>query len=1511
MAKRKGKSNGDDPMGPEPTTQTDRQAMPVDAEETPRLGFPVVGIGASAGGLEAMTQFITAMRPDSGMAFVFIQHLPPERESMMADILAHKTEMVVQQVEEGMEVKPDHVYVIRPGHVLTIEEGRFHLGRQLGKRSANRPVDDFLRSLAQEQRERGIAIILSGMGSNGSAGAQAIKAVGGLCIAQDPETAQFPWMPRHLIDQGYADYILRPSDMAEVLLQYAGHPYARDDHRESSRNIKHVENHIREVLAILRTRTRQDFNGYKKPTVLRRIQRRMGLTRMTDMGEYGRMLRQSPSEVRALADDLLIHVTGFFRDGEAWEALREQVIAPLVARRGAESEIRCWVTACSSGEEAYSLAMMLVEESERTRKPLGIKVFATDMSDRQLSHARGGLYPGGIESEIDTQRLERFFDKEDGLYRVKQYLRECVVFAPQNVLSDPPFSRLDIISCRNLLIYLEPEVQQRVLGLLHFGLREGGTLFLGSSETIGGAEEMYELIDKRARLYRRVGPTRHGQLDFPVPHALRGMVTGEAPPSAAAEDPARTMERRHGAGRPSIALMTQRTLLEQHVGAAVAIDCDNRVLYFHGNTRPFLEQPAGEPTRDLMMMVREGLRGSVRMAVHRSAAEQRAVTVLDGWLEIGEGMHARVSVTASPVGSDDPNQPEYFVVSFEQLDEYRGSAASIPGGDGGIESVAETEAELRRMRDELQTTIEELQTSNEELKASHEEVTSINEELQSSNEELETSKEEMQSLNEELTTVNSQLQVKMEELQNASNDLSALLHSTDVAIVFLDRGSRIRKFTPATRGLFDLITTDIGRPLSDLRRKFEDTYLDEDVRSVLERLVPVEREVAAEDGRHYARKVLPYRTVDNRIDGVVITFHDVTDRKRAASELDEARHYAQSIVKTMYEPLIVLNSDLTVRSANPAFYRNFQVNEAETIGRLIYDLGNGQWNIPSLREALEEVLPASKVFNDYKVVHEFESIGRRVMLLNGRQLDQVQLILLGIRDVTEPHDAESPLSAREKRLQEANIAGIGIITFDLSTGALIDANESFLAMTGYTREQVTSRSLTWRTMTPPEYVKVSEEQLKSLAETGRIGPYEKDYIRADGSRARMLFSGAAVADGTVVEYCVALARGSADHVHASEERFRLVVEDVKDYGIFTADVDGTISSWNPGAQRIFEYAEAEVIGRNADILFTPEDREAGEHVKELETARREGRASDDRWQLRKSGERFWASGVTSAMHDAAGNVIGFIKILRDDTSRKALEEQLRHSNEALEQRVNDRTRILAAHQNQLRSLVAELGRSEIRQRRLLATELHDNLAQLLAVCKMRVSAIEAQSPPQSPARQEAAAVKESLGEAIGYTRSLMSDLRPDVLDEHDLKAAMEWIAQRMPKYGLKVIVHDDDEPKPLSEDMLGLVFQSVRELLWNVVKHAKTSHAIIILERPDGEVQISVSDKGVGFDPASRKGAPGDGGFGLFNIAERLDLSGGKMEIESSRGRGTRVTLIIPIDHDRDQKTRHSDLPPV
>jgi two-component system CheB/CheR fusion protein len=984
----------------QPDAEEDRRAEPVDSEQPPRLPFPVVGMGASAGGLEAFSEFFRVMRPDSGMAFVLIQHLPPERDSMMVDILSKRTTMTVQQVEDGMAVEPDHVYVIRPGRTLTIKDGRLRLGEPLEQPVHRRPVDDFFRSLAAEQRERAICISMSGMGSNGAAGARSVKAVGGVCIAQDPESAKFPSMPRSLIESGVADFVLRPQDMPDVLLRYAGHPYA-SGRRGAEAVLRREGQQFNEVLTILRARTRHDFSGYKKPTVLRRIQRRMGLNQVTKLADYARMMRQSSTEVTALADDLMIHVTGFFRDPEAWESLRVRVIEPLVAERDPEASIRCWVTACSTGEEAYTLAILLTEAAEAAAKRLDIKIFATDTAERTVSEARAGVYPGGIETDVSAQRLERFFDRDDSVYRVKQELRELVVFAPQNLLHDPPFSRLDICTCRNLMIYLEPAIQRRVLALLHFGLRENGALFLGTSETVSGTETLFEPVDKRWRIYRRVGPTRHEALDFPIPASLGG-------PS----------DRERGEGRlvarASVSAITNKVLLEHHTPAAVTVDRQQRIVYFHGNTDPFLSHPRGEPTRDLLVVARDGVRAALRAALHKAIVENTQVSVRDGIIETDQGRQ-RVGITAVPL--DPKRSPGYYLVCFEVHPEL----APLPTTDPGAAPVdhRRLEEELQRARDELQSSVEELQSSNEELKASNEEVTSVNEELQSTNEELETSKEEMQSLNEELTTVNNQLQAKMEELEGTTNDLSSLLSSTDIAVIFLDASFRIRRFTPAVRDLMELIPSDTGRPLSDLALKFADAELLPDARVVLGKLVPVEREIASESGRWYLRRVLPYRTPENHIEGVVITFVDITARKHAEDGLRSGQERLRRVVHSDTVGIAFFDATGRISDSNETFLRMVGYTRAELeSGQVRWDrLTPPEWMARTL-EAME-AFKAEGRFAPFEQQYFRKDGSRWWGLFTGSKIAEGAEGVFYVIDVSQSKQAETERAQLLKSEQEA------------------------------------------------------------------------------------------------------------------------------------------------------------------------------------------------------------------------------------------------------------------------------------------------------------------------------------------------------------------------------------------------------------------------------------------------------------------------------------------------------------
>ena len=942
------------------------------------------------------------MPADSGLAFIIVLHLDPTRESGLAPLLARHTPMPVVEITDSIRTEANRVYVIAPDKSLTINGDRLCLSEPAEPRGHRHPVDVLFASLAEQRRERAIGIVLSGSGNNGSHGLNEIKANGGMTLAQNPETAQFDGMPRSAIAAGAVDHVLTIEEMPDMLLRYIRHRYISEPDGIETDAPDSKSSRLDPVLALLRVRSGHDFGSYKRATLQRRINRRMSLANVKTIPDYAELLRMNADEIKALTKDLLISVSGFFRDPEAWRTLDETVLAPLAGERAAGTEIRIWMPGCATGEEAYTLVMLAIERAEATHKQFNLKVFATDSQEANLKAAREGIYPEAALTGVSPERRRRFFDRLGGSYRVKNELREGIVFAQQNLLRDPPFSHLNLITCRNLLIYLEPEAQKKVVALFHFALEDGGNLFLGNAETIGQHDELFDTVSQKWRIYRRIGPTRHDLVDFPV---------FGAPPSVHhTEDP-----KRHEAAVPEAraAAVARRVLLERYAPASVLIDHKARILYFHGPTGDYLEPPSGEPTRDLPAMAREGLRPRLRAAVRRAIDTNRSVS-FDA--EVHQGGTARlVSVTVAPLAAA-ASSGALLLVSFETPPPKLPARARTvsPKARDRKESDAASrhvlEEELKATRAELRSTVEQMESGNEELKAANEEVTSMNEELQSSNEELETSKEELQSYNEELHTINNELHHKVQDLENLTNDQNNLLAGTEIATIFLDTDSRIRWFSPASGTLLNLMPTDVGRPLAHFAPKFADPNLLGDTRTVLEKLTRSEAEVRSTAGRWYLWRLLPYRTRDNRIVGVVLTFTDITGRKQAADAVNEERIYAQAVVETIRQPLLVLDSNLRIQSANTAFFALFKVAPEVTLNQRLYDLGNGQWNISKLRLLLEDILPKSAVVDDFVVEHDFETLGRRTMLLNARKLlrgaSRPELILLAIEDITIRSAAE-------------------------------------------------------------------------------------------------------------------------------------------------------------------------------------------------------------------------------------------------------------------------------------------------------------------------------------------------------------------------------------------------------------------------------------------------------------------------------------------------------------------------
>ncbi|MGA8901728.1 chemotaxis protein CheB [Bradyrhizobium sp.] len=850
-------------------------ALPVRGPPRGPDDFLIVGIGASAGGLDACRKFIEALPAGNGMAFILVQHLDPTHESMMVDLLADHTQMVVRQAADGAPLEPDHLYVIPPGTYLSIGGGALHLSEPLARHGARLPFDFLLHSLAEDYGERAVGVILSGTGADGSLGLKAVKEKGGLVIAQDPDEAAHDGMPRNAILTGAVDLVLSVAKIPDALVKY-DRRMAVTRTQNGSRPQDAAQDWLHKIIDLMRAKTAHDFSLYKPGTLQRRIERRLAMAAVEtdDMDRYLKILHGDARELDLLAKDLLINVTSFFRDPKVFDLLAEKIVPDLVRNHAPDQPLRIWIAGCSTGEETYSLAMLFREQISAAKRNIKLQVFASDVDSDAIASAREGLYPETIEAEVSPERLARFFTKEDQGYRVLPELRAVVVFTVQDVLADPPFSRLDLVSCRNLLIYLLPEAQAKVISLFHFALRQGGVLLLGNSETVVNADGRFEAISKPERIYRHIGRSRPGELGF-----SQSVSDGLPLPAHAGQDPAPSRQ-------TTLAELCRRLVMESYAPAAVLINNKHECLYYQGPTDRYLHVPAGHPTRDLLAMARPNIRIRLRSAIQRATQENLRVVVEGG--RANQGANA-FNIAVHPVLGEGEN---LLLVCFidEPAREQKKARRATPLN---ATRVAELEQELEVTRTELLGAIRNLEISSEQQKAINEEALSLNEEYQSTNEELLTSKEELQSLNEELTALNSQLQETLERQRTTSNDLQNILYSTDVATLFLDTKLNIRFFTPATKALFSVIPGDIGRPLADLNSLAADSALLADARAVLQTLKAVEREIEARSGAWYIRRILPYHTQDNGVEGVVITFADITERRHTADALETAEREAQ------------------------------------------------------------------------------------------------------------------------------------------------------------------------------------------------------------------------------------------------------------------------------------------------------------------------------------------------------------------------------------------------------------------------------------------------------------------------------------------------------------------------------------------------------------------------------------------------------------------------------------------
>jgi two-component system CheB/CheR fusion protein len=1211
----------------------------------------VVGLGASAGGIRALSEFFSNVPQETSVAYVVILHLSPDHDSKLAEVLQASARMPVTQVRETVTLERNHVYVIPPNQTLEVSGTTLRVVPMTRPEERRAPVDMFFRTLADAYGAHAAAVVLSGTGPNGSNGLKRVKENGGLTVAQVPTEAEYDDMPRNAIATGLVDYVLPVAAIPLRILDYhqrlrdravaLGDPPADGSADGISPPELRSAQSWRDILTLLRVRTRHDFSNYKPTTLRRRVERRLNVRGLTALSEYAQLLREDSGEPLALMRELLISVTNFFRDPEAWRVLEQRVVPLLFRDKQAADHVRVWSAGCATGEEAYSLALILAEHAANLANGPSIQVFATDLDEQAIARAREGLYTEADVSDVAPERLQRFFQREAGGYRVRREVRELVLFAEHNLISDPPFSHLDLISCRNLLIYLNRTVQERLIERFHFALRPGGCLFLGTSESAGGNSDLFFVLDKAAHIFEsRIGRTRpslmHTEYDVPVVPAVP-----------------QTPELRPGLERISAGDLHLR-LLEQYGPPSLVVNEQHVLLHASGQASRFLHVPPGEPTRDLVQLVLPDLRSDLRTALHL-ASQQRSITEVGGVHVTTRQGDEVVKIVVKPVLRGDGTLRGYFLVLFEDDSDAAVRAEPSTRLPSGIALESEhLEGQLVRVKGQLRATIEQYETHAEESRAATEELQAMNEELRSSAEELETSKEELQSVNEELSTVNQELKIKIEELGLTNDDFRNLINSTDIGTIFLDRLLRVKMSTPAAQKIFNLLPGDIGRKLSDITSRLADDRLHEDMSQVLEKLQTVEREVHTHDQQYYLMRILPYRTIDDRIEGVSVTFHDITDR----------------------------------------------------------------------------------------------------------------------------HNAE---------------------------------------------------------------------------------------VR----------------------------------VHASEERLRLLIDSAVDYAIITMRADGHIDSWSPGAERMFGYAADEIIGKDAAILFTPEDRAAGIPQQELVRTAESGRANDERWHLRKDGGRLYCSGVMTRFGD--GDSRAFVKIARDLTAHREAELDLQNAHAELEDRVRQRTGELQAEvskhasaRRDVTSLLRRIVTAQEDERARVARDLHDQLGQQLTALRMALERYRDQNAPADRA--------DELERALALTREIDAELdflawelRPTALDDLGLAAALpHYLEQWSAHYGLVSKYQTAGQlDGALSREAEVAFYRIAQEALTNVIKHAHASRVDVLLERRGSFVVLVVEDDGLGFDAATPRVQ--QTGLGLAGMRERAGLIGADLQIESTPGKGTSVYVRYPV----------------
>lgn len=1496
----------------------------------------IVGIGASAGGIAALQQFFGEMAPDSGLAFVVVMHLSPDFESQLAGVIQQKTTMPVVQVTETVKVQPNHVYVIPPSHQLTFDNNLLRLLPPQQERGRRVTIDLFFRTLAHAYGQRSVSIIMSGTGSDGVIGLKHVRAQGGVTIAQEPEEAEFDSMPHNAVATGMVDWVLRVGDMPQRLLEFVRNEGAMqlppemldaqelDAKAEDAPGGETVSEETRDpddeealslVLKHLRAHTNHDFSHYKRATVLRRIARRLQVNSLDSIPRYLEFLRRHRAEVRALLDDLLIGVTHFFRDPDAFAAL-EANVPRLFAGKKRTDELRVWVAGCATGEEAYSIAMTLSEYAEKVTDPPAVQIFATDIHQQAIHDAREARYPLTIQADVPPERLRRFFIREGDRYRVKKDLRDKLIFATHNVLTDPAFSRLDLVSCRNLLIYLTHEAQAEVFEIFHFALRAEGLLLLGGAESADHGRELFAPLDPHNRIYsRRSIPRPTWRVPSIPPRATAPRGDGSETPkpmlrrmgSAAVETAGKQSQSSTYEGQERRSVLfgeLHLKLLEEYGPPSVIVNEAHDIVHLSETAGRYLTFRAGEPSTNLMTVVNAALRVELRTALFRAAQSKESVIVPAQRVDVNGGTET-IDLHVRPIRPGD-SAHGFFLVLFEK----KTPPLTAEERNTQRQTVSQqVDDELQSLKGQLNATVEQFEASSEELKASNEELQAMNEELRSATEELETSKEELQAVNEELITVNEELKEKVEELSRANSDLNALTTSTDLATIFLDRQLRVVRFTPRMQETFNLLPADLGRPISDITHKLRYESLIADAERVLDRLVPIEREIETEEDRSLLVRIAPYRTLDDKIVGVVVTLIDVTQIKHAQAEVRAGTQRYRTLFELV--PVAVYTTDAD------GVIQEFNDHAVELWGRKpqAHEKFCGSFKIfhPDGRPMPHDQCPMARVLHGEKlkseeleILVEQENGERRNVIVAPRAIKNADGMVVGaincLHDISARKQIEQALRESEERFRTVADNVPQLIWTNDGEGTANYFNKRWFEYTGLSYQD--SHGLGWQAVVHSDDERAAVERWKRALEKGEVFDAEYRLRGADGDYRWFIGRNVPLRqNGEVLSWFGSatdiddLKRAEAAH-QQSEERFRLLVEGAKDYAMFTLDLENVITYWSSGAERVFGWSAKEAEGQSGDLIFTPEDKAKGVVEQEIGTAMRDGRAPDRRWHLRKDGSRLWVDGVMTRLDHDNGQPRALAKIARDATNQEQAEQALRHARDQLEQRVLERTADLMATNNELEramsqrdELERELLNISERERRRIGQDLHDIVCQELTATALFLKSAGNKSPDSETAKTLSEAA-EIVNRNVSIARDLARGFQPAVLgNAGGLPEALRSLCKEAnERRDIHCTLKLPRAIRIRDESLALHLFRIAQEAMRNAVTHSGGNEIVLCIEREKDFIRLVVEDNGKGF--RSKKKSKG---LGLHIMKYRANVLGGELSIRQRSKGGTRVVCEVPV----------------